>query len=85
MSKQDSRQMPERLFGLIKDTLANGKDLLSSGFGKFWVRQKNARQGRKPLRYAMHINKFPRNPLSFGRGQISAIHSSFQEYFCQKV
>jgi integration host factor subunit alpha len=48
MSKQESRQVVERLFGLMKDTLTNGEDLLVSGFGKFWVRQKNARRGRNP-------------------------------------
>ena len=48
MSKQESRQMVERLFGLMKDTLTNGEDLLVSGFGKFSVRQKNARRGRNP-------------------------------------
>jgi integration host factor subunit alpha len=32
----------------MKDSLARGEGLLISGFGKFWVRQKNARQGRNP-------------------------------------
>jgi integration host factor subunit alpha len=48
MSKQESRQVVERLFEIMKGTLANGEDLLLSGFGKFWVRQKNARRGRNP-------------------------------------
>ena len=38
----------ERLFEIMKDTLANGEDLLISGYGKFSVRQKNARRGRNP-------------------------------------
>ena len=38
--------MVERLFGLMKDTLTDGEDLLVSGFGKFSVRQKNERRGR---------------------------------------
>jgi len=46
MSKQESRQVVERLFEIMKGTLANGEDLLLSGFGKFWVRQKNAREVR---------------------------------------
>ena len=46
MSKQESRQIVERLLGMMKDTLAQGEDLLLSGFGKFWVREKNARQVR---------------------------------------
>ena len=48
LTKPESRQMVERLFGLMKDTLTNGEDLLVSGFGKFCVRQKNARRGRNP-------------------------------------
>jgi len=46
MGKQESRQVVERLFEIMKGTLANGEDLLLSGFGKFWVRQKNAREVR---------------------------------------
>ena len=48
MTKPESRQIVERLFEIMKDTLANGEDLLISGFGKFSVRQKNARRGRNP-------------------------------------
>jgi integration host factor subunit alpha len=48
MSRQEARQVIERLFGIMKDTLSQGEDLLISGFGKFYVRQKRARQGRNP-------------------------------------
>jgi len=48
MSKQESRQIVDRLLEIMKDTLAQGDDLLISGFGKFSVRQKNARRGRNP-------------------------------------
>ena len=48
LSKQESRAVVERVLGIIKDTLASGDDLLVSGFGKFSVRQKNARRGRNP-------------------------------------
>ena len=48
MSKQESMQIAESLFEIMKGTLANGEDLLISGFGKFCVRQKNARRGRNP-------------------------------------
>ena len=48
LTKPESRQMVERLFGLMKDTLTNGEDLLVSGFGKFSVRKKNERRGRNP-------------------------------------
>lgn len=48
MDKQESRQIVERLLGIMKDTLTQGEELLISGFGKFSVRQKNARRGRNP-------------------------------------
>jgi len=48
LTKQESRQAVERLFEILKDTLANSEDLLISGYGKFSVRQKNARRGRNP-------------------------------------
>ena len=48
LTKQESGQAVERLIEVMKDTLANGEDLLISGYGKFSVRQKNARRGRNP-------------------------------------
>ena len=48
MSKPESGQIVESFFDIIKGTLANGEDLLINGFGKFCVRQKNARRGRNP-------------------------------------
>ena len=41
MTKSESRQIVERLFEIMKETLADGEDLLISGFGKFNVRKKN--------------------------------------------
>ena len=48
ISRQESRQLVERFFKIMKDTLSQGEDLLVSGFGKFSVRQKKARRGRNP-------------------------------------
>ena len=48
MTKPESRQIVERFFEIMKSTLADGEDLLISGFGKFQVREKKARQGRNP-------------------------------------
>jgi len=48
ISRQESRQLVERFFKIVKDTLTQGEDLLVSGFGKFSVRQKKARRGRNP-------------------------------------
>ena len=48
ISRQESRQIVERLFKIMKDTLSQVEDLLISGFGKFSVRHKKARRGRNP-------------------------------------
>ena len=48
ISRQESRQLVERVFQIMKDTLSQGEDLLISGFGKFSVRHKKARRGRNP-------------------------------------
>ncbi len=48
INKQESHQLVDQLLEIMKDTLALGEDLLISGFGKFSIRQKNARQGRNP-------------------------------------
>jgi integration host factor subunit alpha len=40
MTKPESRQTVDRVFEIMKSTLADGEDLLISGFGKFQVRKK---------------------------------------------
>jgi integration host factor subunit alpha len=48
MTKPESLHYVDRVFELMKSTLADGEDLLISGFGKFHVRQKKERLGRNP-------------------------------------
>ena len=48
MSKNQSRRVMESLLELAKNTLAQGEDILVSGFGKFVVKNKAARKGRNP-------------------------------------
>ena len=48
VSFNKSYQLVETTLGIIKNTLASGEDVLVSGFGKFRVRDKNARKGRNP-------------------------------------
>lgn len=47
-SKKESSELVECVFSLIKKSLESGEDLKISGFGKFEVKQKNARRGRNP-------------------------------------
>ena len=48
MTKQESKQIVDRLLDIMKDTLSRGEHIFISGFGKFSVRQKRARRGRNP-------------------------------------
>jgi len=48
LPKNKSTQVVESLVEIIKETLANGEDVLVSGFGKFVVKEKRERRGRNP-------------------------------------
>ncbi|MEW5914155.1 MAG: integration host factor subunit alpha [Thermodesulfobacteriota bacterium] len=48
LPKNRAREVVETTLELMKATLANGEDLLVSGFGKFMVKDKQARRGRNP-------------------------------------
>ena len=43
-----STELVESLLTIFKSTLASGEDVLISGFGKFCVKNKEARRGRNP-------------------------------------
>ena len=47
-SKKEAAELVEKVFDIIKDTLAEGEKVKISGFGNFVVRHKNARKGRNP-------------------------------------
>jgi len=48
LTKAQATEAVESLLGIMKSCLANGEDLLISGFGKFKVKDKKARRGRNP-------------------------------------
>lgn len=48
LTKAQSTEAVEALLRISKDALIGGSDLLLSGFGKFNIRNKNARKGRNP-------------------------------------
>ena len=48
VTRQESKQIVDRVLQIMKDTLSQGEHILISGFGKFSVRQKRARRGRNP-------------------------------------
>ena len=48
ISRPEAAQYVETLFEIIKKTLEDGEDILISRFGKFCVKDKDARRGRNP-------------------------------------
>jgi integration host factor subunit alpha len=45
-SRQDSAQIVEQVFQILKETLEKGEKVNISGFGKFITREKQPRKGR---------------------------------------
>ena len=48
LSRKRSSEIIETLLEIMKTTLANGENILISGFGKFCVKEKKERKGRNP-------------------------------------
>lgn len=48
LTKSQAADTIETFLAIAKDCLAEGDDLLVSGFGKFRVKDKNSRRGRNP-------------------------------------
>ena len=48
LPKNQSVQAVESILEIIKKTLENGEDVLITGFGKFFVKEKKKRRGRNP-------------------------------------
>jgi integration host factor subunit alpha len=48
-TKNRSLEIVEAVLEIIKDTLTSGEDVLISNFGKFCVKQKDERRGRKAI------------------------------------
>jgi len=46
LSRKKSSEMVQSLLDIIKQNLANGEDVLISGFGKFCIKEKEERKGR---------------------------------------
>jgi DNA-binding protein HU-beta len=56
LSKKEAADAVDSVLGTIEDTLRRGGDVTFSGFGKFHVAHRGAREGRNPQTGArMHI------------------------------
>ena len=47
-TRKKSIETVETILEIIKSTLASGEDVMISGFGKFYVKEKRERRGRNP-------------------------------------
>jgi integration host factor subunit alpha len=63
-TKTESAQIIDTLFELIKQSLQNGEDVLTSGFGRLSVKEKLARRGRNP-QTGKPINLPPRKVVTY--------------------
>ena len=63
-SKKEAADLVEKVFDIMKDTLAKGEKLKISGFGNFVVRAKKERLGRNPQTGAP-ITIAPRRVVTF--------------------
>ena len=48
LTKAQCADIVDSILSIVKDRLAAGEDVLVSGFGKFEVKEKDARRGRNP-------------------------------------
>jgi integration host factor subunit alpha len=48
LNKRESKDMVDRFFDLVHNSLLQGKDVKISGFGNFHLRDKKQRPGRNP-------------------------------------
>lgn len=48
LSRTSAYEIMEEFLEIIKQNIADGQDIMISGFGKFCVNEKKARKGRNP-------------------------------------
>jgi DNA-binding protein HU-beta len=48
LTKKDAAEAVDAFLNTVEDTLKRGSDVVFSGFGKFSVSQRSAREGRNP-------------------------------------
>ena len=68
-TKEESSEIVERFFGIVKTTLEAGENIKIAGFGNFQVKEKAARIGRNPQTGEI-IEITPRRVLTFKASQV---------------
>lgn len=69
ISKTESSDVVESVFEILKETLQKGEKVKISGFGTFYVKDKNPRKGRNP-QTGQGITITARNVLTFKPSQV---------------
>jgi integration host factor subunit alpha len=68
-TKNESSELVERVFDVVKSTLEAGENIKISGFGNFELKDKASRRGRNPKTGEV-IEITPRRVLTFKPSQI---------------
>ena len=66
-SRQESVQIVDQVFQILKETLEKGEKIKISGFGNFVTREKRARKGRNP-KTGVNLTISARRVLTFKPG-----------------
>ena len=69
LSKKESADIVEKVFELVKETVAKGEKIKIAGFGNFVVKEKSTRRGRNP-QTGEEIEISSRRVLTFKPSQI---------------
>ena len=69
LSKKESADIVEKVFDLVKETVAKGEKIKIAGFGNFVVKEKSTRRGRNP-QTGQEIEISSRRILTFKPSQI---------------
>ena len=67
-SRQESVQIVDQVFQILKETLEKGEKIKISGFGNFITREKRARKGRNP-KTGLNLTISARRVLTFKPSQ----------------
>lgn len=68
-TKEESSEIVERFFDIVKTTLEAGENIKIAGFGNFQVKEKASRSGRNPQTGEI-IEITPRRVLTFKASQV---------------
>jgi DNA-binding protein HU-beta len=75
LSKKDAGEAVDAMLGTIEDALKRGSDVVFSGFGKFSVSNRAAREGRNPATgQKIHIAASRVPKFSAGAGLKKAVN-----------